>query len=102
MSKDLLSILLEGAGAILKPLRQALEDPQALDNLLESLGADAEIVGEADFLEGLRAVSQAMQRLDELRAEPSLSLETVGAGLAALNEAFTAARFLGSSGAAAY
>jgi hypothetical protein len=102
MSKDLLSILLEEAGAIVKPLRQALADPQALENLLTILGTDTETIGEANLLDGLGAVNLAMQRFEELRAAQSPSLDAVGAGLNALSESFSAVRSLSSASPTTY
>jgi hypothetical protein len=102
MSKDLFSVLLDEVGAILKPLQQALEDPQALDSLLEHLSTDTKSVGNADLLDGLRAVSRAMQHIEELCAAPSLSLAGMGTGLDALGEVLAAARALGSAGPGTY
>lgn len=94
---SLVSTLLEEVRQALRPLIVALDDPWVLERLLAQLGTDPATVGGTGFLDAIRAVRDATQRLEELQATTAPSLAEVLTAVVAVSDTLAAARALTSA-----
>lgn len=105
MSDHLLKTLAEEIGKLLVPLAAAVENPHAFDRLLTELGARTAETALGDEREtviaALAVVNDLRTQIEALAAEPSPSLESIGALLDLLNQALAVMQALRGLGDAA-
>jgi hypothetical protein len=93
-----LDTLVTGLGKVLAPLRDAIENPGALDGLLAEIGANSGGAGGDSLVTALGKVADVANGIEQLAAQPEPSFAGIVAILEAARDAFNGIRGLSAVG----